>query len=404
MNDPLETLFRRDRAAIVATLARRLRDLDLAEDALQEALTRAAARWPVDGVPDRPGAWLTVVAWRWALDRRRRHALLPLDEALEYPAPASADEVPPLTVEDDKLALILACCHPALQAESRIALTLRHVAGLDDGEIAAAFLTSRPAMTKRLVRARRKLRDSGASFTLPTSEELAPRLASVRDVIASVFTEGHLASGDKPAIRAELCQEALWLARQLHDLTPQDAETTGLLALILTHIARLPGREDHGRLIPFAEQDIGLWDHDSLTEARALLSRTGRGALGPYQLQAAIAAVQTFAAFERRPVPWLHVARLYAILAERSPSPVVEVNRAVAVGRAESPLAGLLVLDAVAADPRIATYVPFHAARADLLERAGQRDAARAAWTRARDACVNSAQRAEVDRRVALLA
>lgn len=393
---PVERAWREERAAVVATVARRLGDLQLAEDAVQEAFAAAAARWPVSGVPDRPGAWLTTTAWRKALDVLRRERFPVTDlEPPETAPPEGADDAD-LGVEDDLLRLLLTCCHPALAPEARVALTLRHVARLTTREIAAAFLVPEPTMAKRLVRARTKIRDARIAFTLPGREALPERLAGVHAVLYLVFSEGYLASGDGPAVRAELCDEAVWLARQLLALVPGDAETTGLLALLLLQHARTPARQDGaGRLVRFADQDRSRWDTGAIAEARTLLASTGRGPLGPYQVQAAIALLHASAAGADR-VPWVRVAELYGVLGRLAPSPVVEVNRAVAVGRAEGAVAGLAVLAPVLAAGRLDTYAPLHAAHADLLGRAGDTAAARAAWQRAAEAADNPGQRAQL--------
>ncbi len=395
MTSTLDTVFRAERAGILASLARRLGDLELAEDALQDALAKAAAHWPAGGVPDRPGAWLTVVAWRSAVDRRRREQPRAGDHELET-LPADEPAWTDLPVDDDRLALILACCHPALAVEDRVALTLRHVAGLSDREVATSFVVAVPAMAKRLVRARRKLRDGRVAFAVPLGDELEGRLDAARAVITLIFSHGYLSDSDGPPIRDELCDEAAWLAQQLLELRPQDAETTALLAMIVLHGARRPARLDaRGRLVPFAEQDPARWDHAALERARVLLARTGHSPPGPYRLQAAIVAVQTFAVADGRPVPWHHVDRLYTALTRQARTPVVEVNRAVAAAHAHGPRAGLAILEAAGADGRLRHYAPFHAATADLLERAGREGAAEA-WARALACSRNAAQRARL--------
>jgi len=401
MGTPVERAWRAERAAVLATVARRLGDLQLAEDAVQEAFATAAARWPVEGVPDRPGAWLTTVAWRRALDivRRERRVERHVVELAEGVTSSAAlpEDGGGLAVADDVLGLVLTCCHPALATDARVALTLRHVAGLTVREIAAAFFVTEATMAKRLVRARAKIRDARISFTVPEPEELADRLADAHAVIYSVFTEGYLASDDGPPIRADLCDEAVWLARQLTALAPGDAETRGLLALLLLQHARTPARHHATRaLVPYDQQDRARWDAHAIGEARQLLATTAaaRQSLGPYQVQAAIAALH--AAAEDGEPSWSHIADLYALLARLAPSPVVEVNRAVAVGRADGPLAGLAVLHPVLGGGRLDGYVPLHAAHADLLERAGLVDEARTAWGRAADLAVNAGQRAEL--------
>ena len=393
---PLERAFREERAQVVATVARRLGDLQLAEDAVSEAFAAAAATWPSAGVPDRPGAWLTTTAWRKALDAVRRDRSAP-GVAPDETVPAAPD--PGLHQEDSLLQLVLTCCHPALAVEARVALTLRHVAGLSVPELAAGFLVAEDTMAKRLVRARTKIRQTAISFELPGPEGLAERLSSVQAVLYLVFTEGHLASGDGPAVRAELCDEAIWLARQVHRLLPDDAETTGLLALMLLQHSRSDARhDDSGRLLTFAEQDRARWDHRAITEARALLGTTGRGPVGPYQVQAAIAALHA-AATSPDDVNWPRIADLDGLLHRNAPSPVVTVNRAVAVGRADGPRAALALLQPVLADGRLADYAPLHAAHADLLEHAGEATAAVAAWRRAAELSRNPAEQAALERR-----
>ena len=377
-SDPVERAWRSERAAVVAALARRLGDLDLAEDAVQDAFAAAATRWPTDGVPARPGAWLTTAAWRRALDALRRDARRP---RVELPMGLDAlplPDEPPATLDvdgepiDSLLGLVLACCHPALAPEARVALTLRHVAGLTAGEIAAAFLVPEPTMTKRLVRARAELRDAAVSFAVPDARALPARLGDARAVVYLVFTEGHLASGDGPPVRGELCDEALWLARQLAALAPE-AETAGLLALLLFLQARRPARVLDGSFVPPDAQDRARWDADLTCEARRTLA-AARGPLGPYQVEAAIAA-------------------LYDVLTRLAPSPVVAVNRAVAVGRAEGGTAGLAALAPVLDGGDLDHYVPLHAAHADLLGRAGRAAEAEAAWRRAASLAGNDAQR-----------
>lgn len=393
--DPLERAFREERAQVVATLARRLGDLQLAEDAVSEAFAAAAATWPSAGVPDRPGAWLTTTAWRKAIDVQRRDRSAP--GTVEAVVPAAAE--PGLHEEDAVLQLVLACCHPALSMEARVALTLRHVAGLSVAEIAAGFLVPEDTMAKRLVRARTKIRQTAISFDLPDPENLAERLSSVLAVLYLVFTEGHLASGEGPAVRPDLCDEAVWLARQLHRLLPGDGETTGLLALMLLQHSRAAARhDDAGRLVPFAEQDRARWDTAAIAEARALLAATGHAPLGPYQVQAAIAALHA-AASGADDVHWAGVADLYGLLERLAPSPVVTVNRAVAVGRADGPRAALALLGPVLADGRLAGYAPLHAAHADLLARSGDERGAAAAWRLAAELTRNPAERAALRRR-----
>jgi RNA polymerase sigma-70 factor (ECF subfamily) len=397
----LERAFREERAAVVAAVARRAGDLGLAEDATQEAFAAAAARWPVDGVPERPGAWLTTTAWRKAIDvLRRERRVTPRDE-VRMPEIAMP-EATVGAVDDDVLALLLACCHPALASEAQVALTLRHVAGLTTREIAAAFLVPESTMAKRLVRARTKIRDAGIRFEVPPPQDLGDRLAEVQAVVYLVFTEGYLASGEGPAVRADLCEEAVWLARRLHRLVPRDTETTALLALLLLQHARAGAREDGGALVPFGDQDPARWDPAAVQEARTLLAATTGDSPGPYAVQAGIALLHATAPAPDR-VDWVRVARLYGVLARRDPSPVIEVNRAVAVGRADGARAGLALLSPLLGDPRLAGYAPLLAAHADLLEAAGDPAAAHA-WRTAAGAAPAGPQRDQLLRRAVMSA
>jgi RNA polymerase sigma-70 factor (ECF subfamily) len=409
----LERAFREEWGEVVATLARRLGDLQAAEDAAAEAFAVASVAWARDGIPPNPGGWLTVTAWRKAVDAHRAGGARTASvdpqllssvafsaDAAVSPAAESGEQPMTETLGDDRLGLIFACCHPALAEEVRVALTLRFVAGLTTREIAAAFVVPEATLAQRLVRAKRKIRESGIRFAVPSQERLAERLRSVRAVVYLVFNEGFAAGGGSELIRRDLCDEAIWLGRLLHRLFPEDGETAGLLALMLLHQSRAAARvSDDGRPVPLAEQDRSLWDAALTAEGVAVLDDALlRHAPGPYQLQAAIAALHGSAAtFES--TDWPQIALLYGALARLEPSPVVEVNRAVAVGMADGGLAGLAVLGPVLAAGTLDQYGPLHAAHGFLLEKAGYAERARGAWARAAETAGNSAVRDELLRR-----
>jgi RNA polymerase sigma-70 factor (ECF subfamily) len=385
----LEAAWREEGPAVLATLTRHLGgDLALAEDALQDAFAAAVEHWPRRGVPDRPGAWLTVAARRCAIDRLRHERALAdrlptLQRLMELDRPDTPDEPPSLLV-DDRLRLLFTCCHPALALEARIALTLRSLGGLSVAEVARAFLTSEAAMAQRLVRARGKIAKARIPYAVPGDEQLAERLGGVLRVVYLVFNEGHAATAGDALGRPDLAAEAIRLARLLASLMPDDAEALGLLALLLLVDARRAARTDaQGRYVALAEQDRARWDAVKVVEGQAVLERALRlRRPGPYQLQAAIAALHDEAPTWEA-TDWRQIAALYGALARLDPSPIVEVNRAVALGMACGPAAGLARLEPLAADPRLAGYQPLHAARAELLRRAGDAPAARAAYATA---------------------
>jgi RNA polymerase sigma-70 factor, ECF subfamily len=402
----VERAFRAESGRVLATLIRHLGgDFELAEDALQDALAVALATWPRDGVPANPGAWMTVTARRKAIDRiRRERALADRLQALQIlmdlerqaePEPGDDSAVP-----DDRLRLIFTCCHPALAMEARVALTLRTLGGLTTAEIARAFLVPEPTMAQRLVRAKRKIAAAKIPYRVPGDEQLPDRLAGVLAVVYLVFNEGYAAREGERLVRPDLCDEAIRLGRLLTRLMPDDAETAGLLALMLLHDSRRAARTDaDGRFVALPDQDRSRWDAVRIEDGVRTLDRALRlRRPGKYQLQAAIAALHATAP-SAEDTDWPQIAALYGGLLCHMPSPVVQVNRAVAIGMADGPRAGLAVLDALAADRRLLAYQPYHAARADLLRRAGDAAGAAAAYARAIELSTNAVERAELERR-----
>jgi RNA polymerase sigma-70 factor (ECF subfamily) len=398
---PLEQAFRDERAAVLATITRRLGgDLALAEDAVQDAFVAAAVEWDRRGLPDRAGAWLTTTAWRKALDRLR-HDRVAAARATDLAHEPVSDDIDfdESELQDDKLRMVFTCCHPALSPEARMALTLRSVAGLTVAEIARAFLSSEEAMERRLTRARRKVTDAAIPFRMPPDELLPERLAGVLRVIYLVYTEGHTATRGEVPVRGDLCEEAIRLARLLARLMADEAEALGLLALLLLTDARRPARVDAaGDLVALEHQDRARWDARRIADGLATLDRALKlRRSGRYVIQAAIAALHAQAP-DFDSTDWPQIAALYDALAKLDPSPVVAVNRAVAVGLADGPHAGLAILEAAGADPRLARYQPLHAARAELLRRVGDAAGADAAYDRAIALTSNEAQRAALQR------
>jgi RNA polymerase sigma-70 factor (ECF subfamily) len=403
--------FRDEWGSVLATLIRQVGDFQLAEDAVQDAFATAVAAWRRDGIPASPGAWLTVAARRRAIDRLRRDRSIAdraqrLGELVRLDA--QEEEDPVLTEEtalqDDRLRLIFTCCHPALDMSARVALTLRALGGLTTGEIARAFLVSEPTMGKRIVRAKRKIADAHIPYRVPDDEELPDRLRGVLRVVYLIFNEGYAASEGDRLVRGELCGEAIRLGRLLAELMPDDAETWGLLALMLLHDARRAARVDeHGRYVALDEQARSLWDEQEIAEGlRALRRATRLRRPGSYQLQAAITAVHMDAT-DPEATDWAQIAELYGALAELNPSPVVEVNRAAAVGFAHGHEAGLELLEPLLADPALERYQPLHAAHAELLSRSGDAAGAARAYERAIALSANAVERAELERRLRVL-
>ncbi|AZM48569.1 RNA polymerase subunit sigma-24 [Streptomyces sp. WAC 06738] len=390
MSAPVEDLLRRHAPQVLGALVRRYGHFDAAEDAVQEALLAASGQWPAQGVPDNPRGWLIRVASRRLTDelrseeaRRRREesaaALTPRDD-FRAPPPGEARH----PSEDDTLTLLFLCCHPVLTQPSRIALTLRAVGGLTTAEIARAFLVPEATMAQRISRAKKNLKDAGARFRRPEPGELPGRFTAVLHVLYLIFNEGYTATSGAALRRADLAAEAIRLARAVHALVPDSGEAAGLLSLMLLTDARRDARSGPGGvLVPLGEQDRGRWDRAQIEEGVALVSRAlTTSALGPYQVQAAIAAVHDEA--ERaEDTDWRQILGLYDLLESLAPSPVVSLNRAVAVAMADGPRAGLDLLDKLADDPRLAEHHRLDAVRAHLLELAGETGAAQEAYGRA---------------------
>jgi RNA polymerase sigma-70 factor (ECF subfamily) len=403
--------FREEGPAILATLIGQVGDFGLAEDALQDAFAAAVATWPRDGVPDRPGAWITTTARRRAIDRLRRERgladrieRLAVLAARDTGAGDEPDEPDEEAVRDDRLRLIFTCCHPALALDARVALTVKSLGGLTTAEVARAFLVSEAAMAQRLVRAKRKIAAARIPYRVPPPELLPGRRDGVLAVIYLVFNEGYAAAAGDRLVRGELCGEAIRLGRLLARLMPDEPEVLGLLALMLLQDARRDARTDGtGAYVALDRQDRELWDRGRIAEGtRALDDAVALRAPGPYQLQAAIAALHATAATADL-TDWVEIATLYAELDRRTPSPVIRVNRAAALAFAGAPEAGLELVRPLLDDDRLAGYAPLHAAHAELLRRTGVADAAVAAYDRAIAATGNAVERAELERRRAAL-
>jgi RNA polymerase sigma-70 factor, ECF subfamily len=391
-------VFRAEWGRIVATLIGLTGDWDLAEDCAQDAFAQAVRRWPVDGVPDRPAAWLTTVARNRALDRLRRGAV-ETAKLRQVAAAAPPDEPPPVEeIPDDRLRLIFTCCHPALPMEARIALTLRTLAGLSTAEIARAFLVGEAAMGKRLVRAKAKIRHARVPYRVPPPHLLPERTGGVLAVLYLLFNEGYAATAGDDLVRGELCEEAIRLARLLVALLPGEPEARGLLALMLLHDARRAARLDRaGDLVILSEQDRGRWDRTMIDEGLAeLRTALEAGRAGPYQVQAAIAACHASAPTAAA-TDWARVARLYGHLERLAPTPVVALNRAVAVAMAEGPEAGLALVDAL----DLPDYPLLPAVRADLLRRLRRFPEAARAYRRALELAATAAERRHLEKRLA---
>jgi RNA polymerase sigma factor (sigma-70 family) len=407
----VEAVWRIESARLVAGLARLVRDVGLAEDLAQDALLAALERWPRDGVPDNPGAWLMATAKNRAIDLARRAStyerkreevahelgiMMAMDSA-DFAAQAD-DEV-----GDDLLALMFTCCHPALSTEARVALTLRLLGGLTTAEIASAFLVGEPTVAQRLTRAKRTLREVRADFEVPVGSALRARLPDVLEVVYLIFNEGYTASSGERWVRTELCEEALRLGRILAALAPEEPEAHGLIALLEIQASRLAARTGSGgEPILLLDQDRSRWDPLLIVRGVAALKRAEElpAPLGPYGLQAAIAACHG-RALEAEDTDWVRIAALYEALAAIAPSPIVELNRAVAVGMAFGPEVGLALLERVAADPALRDYHLLPSVRGDLLSRLGRHEEAAAEFRRAADLTDNAPERTLLLRRAA---
>ena len=381
--------FREEWGRVVATLIRSTGDWDLAEECTQDAFARALERWPADGVPRNPGAWLTTTARNRAVDRLRRGARGAAKErelamTTDPPPPVDPDDDEDAGVTDERLRLLFTCCHPALPLEARVALTLRTLTGLSTEEIARAFLVPAPTMAQRLVRAKRKIRHAAIPYRVPPGHQLQERLPGVLAVVYLLFNAGYAASTGDALVRTDLTGEAIRLARTLVDLMPDEPEAQGLLALLLLHDARRPARTDAaGELVPLEAQDRSQWARAGIDEGVEFLdSALRRHQPGPYQIQAAIAACHATATTAAE-TDWVQIAALYAELGRHVPSATVELNRAVAVAMAAGAAAGLAVVDRLEADGALDGYHLLPATQADLLRRLGRHDEAAAAYRRA---------------------
>ena len=394
---PLEDLLRECAPQVLAAVVRRYGDFDTSEDAVQEALLAAARQWPVEGRPDQPKNWLIAVA------ARRRVELLRSDQARRRREALPADPLPEVR-GDDELALLLLCCHPALTPTSQVALTLRAVGGLTTAEIARALLVPEPTVGQRISRAKQRIRDSGARFVMPPAAELGARLTAVRQVLYLIFNEGYTASSGAHLHRVELTTEAIRLTRQLRDRLPQDGEIAGLLALMLLTDARRPARtRPDGGLVPLAVQDRTRWDAAAIAEGVQIITATLRTApIGPFQLQAAIAAIHDEAT---RPelTDWPQILLLYGMLSALAPSPMVTLNRIVALAEVDGPTAALAALASAATDPALAGHHRVAAVRAHLLEKAGDVAGAREQYVIAARQTLSLPERRYLESRAAAL-
>jgi RNA polymerase sigma-70 factor, ECF subfamily len=406
VREKVDAVYRSESRRILATLIRLLSDFELAEDALHDAFSAAVERWPNEGVPANPRAWLVSAGRFKAIDAIRRRARFDAAQATiaeQFGAETDAATFDDESMEDDRLRLIFTCCHPALAPEARVALTLREVCGLTTEEIARAFLTLPSALAQRIVRAKAKIRDTGIPYQVPSAAELPDRLHAVLQVIYLVFNEGYFASSGESVTRSDLSGEAIRLGRLLAELLPEP-EVSGLLALMLLQESRRAARTSlTGDLILLEDQDRSLWNRDQIAEGKGLVERAfSLRRLDPYTLQAAIAAVHAEAA-NAAATDWAQIARLYGVLVRVEPSPVVELNHAVAVAMRDGPDAGLSLIDGILARGDLADYHLAHAARADLCRRLGRTADARASYEMALSLTRQEPERRFLERRLAQL-